>query len=82
MNLPKFQRKHLYYLAWAAAVTVLAFLIWLNFDYSKVNLLGIFSFWMPNALIWALFFLGGAGLGYFFCKWEKKLRKRKRNSLL
>lgn len=80
MKFPKFQRKHLRYLLLAAAATLLFFLIWLNFEYSRINLLGICSFWLPDALIWTVFFLAGILVGYLFCRREKRLSRKGKSS--
>lgn len=80
MKLPRFQRKHLRYLFLAIVAGLLFTFIWLNFDYSRINLLGLFSFWLPDALIWALFFFGGCLVGYLFCRREKRWLSRKNKS--
>ncbi len=77
MKFPKLNRKHLrYFLLGAIAALILTFFI-MNSHYSQVWFFGLFSFSLPNAILWLLFLASGAIGGYLFGRWEKRKSQKK-----
>ncbi len=72
MKPAKLNRQHLRYFLWGAAIALIAVFIVMNFDYARMRIFGLFSFWLPNALIWLVFLAIGTINGYLFARWEKR----------